>query len=106
LIQIKYSGGVIQLSSSLIVGTALIALGAPSAQSQAQAPTHAALRTQFAGRFTGDFDQMLARRLIRMIVPYSRTLFFRSKGDIYGIAAEGAQPAVVKSPSPLLRPRR
>jgi ABC-type amino acid transport substrate-binding protein len=87
----------------LIVGTALITLGAPPSGSQAPVtkaepisperatPTHTALRTQFAGRFAGDFEQMLARRHIRMIVPYSRTLFFRSKGDIYGVAAAGAQ---------------
>jgi membrane-bound lytic murein transglycosylase MltF len=49
------------------------------------------LRTQFAGRFTGDFDAMLDRRLIRLVVPYSPTLFFEDKGTIYGTAANGAQ---------------
>jgi membrane-bound lytic murein transglycosylase MltF len=34
---------------------------------------------------------MLARRQIRLIVPYSGTLFFLSKGAVYGISAEGAQ---------------
>ena len=50
-----------------------------------------ALRTWFAGRFTGDFDAMLDRRLIRLVVPYSPTLFFEDKGTIYGTAANGAQ---------------
>ena len=48
------------------------------------------LHSRFAGHFTGDFDQMLDRRLIRMIVPYSRTLFFQDKGTIHGTAAAGA----------------
>jgi membrane-bound lytic murein transglycosylase MltF len=55
------------------------------------APTRTALRTRFAGRFTGDFDPMLDRRLIRLVVPYSPTLFFEDKGTIYGTAANGAQ---------------
>jgi membrane-bound lytic murein transglycosylase MltF len=48
------------------------------------------LRTQFA-QFTGDFDAMLERRLIRLVVPYSPTLFFEDKGSVYGTAANGAQ---------------
>jgi hypothetical protein len=51
----------------------------------------AALRARFAGRFTGDFDAMLDRRLIRLVAPYSPTLFFEDKGAIYGTAANGAQ---------------
>jgi membrane-bound lytic murein transglycosylase MltF len=51
----------------------------------------ASLRTRFAGKFTGDFDAMLDRRLIRLIAPYSPTLFFEDKGAIYGTAANGAQ---------------
>jgi membrane-bound lytic murein transglycosylase MltF len=49
------------------------------------------LRTRFAGTFIGDFDEMLDRRLIRFVVPYSPTLFFEDKGTIYGTAAKGAQ---------------
>jgi hypothetical protein len=44
-----------------------------------------------AGRFTGDFDAMLDRRLIRLVGPYSPTLFFADKGTIYATAANGAQ---------------
>jgi len=36
----------------------------------------------------GDFDAMLERRVIRVIVPYSRTLYFNDKGQERGIAAE------------------
>jgi membrane-bound lytic murein transglycosylase MltF len=49
------------------------------------------LRTRFAGKFSGDFDAMLDRRLIRLVVPYSPTLFFEDRGAIYGTAANGAQ---------------
>jgi ABC-type amino acid transport substrate-binding protein len=60
-------------------------------ESAPTAPPRTALRTWFAGRFTGDFDAMLDRRLIRLVVPYSLTLFFEDKGTIYGTAANGAQ---------------
>jgi membrane-bound lytic murein transglycosylase MltF len=83
---------------SLIAATALTALAAPHGWSQTSqpesaptAPPRTALRTWFAGRFTGDFDAMLDRRLIRLVVPYSLTLFFEDKGTIYGTAANGAQ---------------
>jgi membrane-bound lytic murein transglycosylase MltF len=49
------------------------------------------LRTRFAGKFTGDFDAMLDRRLIRLVAPYSFTLFFEDRGTLYGTAANGAQ---------------
>ena len=37
---------------------------------------------------TGDFDMMLKRRIIRVLVPYSRTLFFNDKGRERGLSAE------------------
>jgi membrane-bound lytic murein transglycosylase MltF len=36
----------------------------------------------------GDFEQMLERRMIRVLVPYSRTLFFVDKGRERGITAD------------------
>lgn len=36
----------------------------------------------------GDFDAMLERRVIRVLVPYSRTLYFNDKGHERGLAAE------------------
>ena len=38
--------------------------------------------------FTGDFDAMLKRRMIRVLVPYSRTLYFNDKGRERGVTAE------------------
>jgi membrane-bound lytic murein transglycosylase MltF len=37
---------------------------------------------------TGDFDDMLRRGVIRVLMPYSRTFFFQDKGRFYGIGAE------------------
>ena len=85
------------LRRSLIAATGLAALAGSRGWSQtlqpAPAPAASArtpLRTRFAGQFTGDFDAMLDRRLIRLVVPYSPTLFFEDKGTIYGTAANGA----------------
>ena len=36
----------------------------------------------------GDFDGMLERRVIRVLVPYSRTLYFNDKGAQRGLTAE------------------
>ena len=38
--------------------------------------------------WNGDFDAMLERRLIRVLIPYSRTLYFNDKGRERGITAE------------------
>jgi len=38
--------------------------------------------------WTGDFDKMFARRAIRVMVPYSRTLYFNDKGRERGITAD------------------
>ncbi|MFC5578468.1 transglycosylase SLT domain-containing protein [Lysobacter niabensis] len=36
----------------------------------------------------GDFDAMVERRMIRVLVPYSRTLYFNDKGNERGLTAE------------------
>ena len=38
--------------------------------------------------WTGDFDNMVTRRIIRVLVPYSRTLYFNDKGRERGLTAE------------------
>jgi membrane-bound lytic murein transglycosylase MltF len=38
--------------------------------------------------WTGDFDQILKRRTLRVLVPFSKTFFFIDKGNEYGISAE------------------
>jgi membrane-bound lytic murein transglycosylase MltF len=39
----------------------------------------------------GDFNQMLERHLIRVLIPHSRTLFFNDKGRERGITAENVR---------------
>jgi membrane-bound lytic murein transglycosylase MltF len=38
--------------------------------------------------WSGDFDGMLERRLVRVLVPYSRTLYFNDKGTQRGLVAD------------------
>jgi membrane-bound lytic murein transglycosylase MltF len=65
------------------------ALAAPVAfaqeKPQAQAPRQLSLENK---PWKGDFDQILERRMIRVLIPYSRSLFFNDKGRERGIAAE------------------
>lgn len=41
--------------------------------------------------WTGDFDGMLERRMIRVLVPYSRTLYYNDKGRERGLTADAAR---------------
>lgn len=41
--------------------------------------------------WTGDFDAMVERRMIRVLVPYSRTLYYNDKGRERGLTAELAR---------------
>jgi len=76
-----------------LTAAAILAAGIAGAQAPKPAPTPA---DSSKGRglvmaqkpFTGDFDQMLERRVIRVVVPYSRTLYFNDKGKERGVTAE------------------
>src|SRR6478672_2645735 len=57
-------------------GTPATAAFAPRSLSLAEKP------------FTGDLDRLLARRMIRVLVPYSRTLYFNDKGRERGLTAD------------------
>ena len=78
---------------------ALLLLGIATASAQAPAPTTPAAApasTPVKARqltvtnkpFTGDFDAMLERRIIRVYAPYSRSLYFIDKGRERGLGAE------------------
>ena len=41
--------------------------------------------------WTGDFDQMIERRVVRVLAPFSRTLFYNDKGRERGFTAELAR---------------
>jgi len=77
-------------------GAALLVFAVSLADAQptddAQKPRHKAPRppTALQHRFEpwlGDFDGMLERRLVRVLVPYSRTLYFNDKGAQRGLTA-------------------
>jgi membrane-bound lytic murein transglycosylase MltF len=76
------------IASSLLLVTS--ALGQPSGSPQPKpAPKQAVRQLEISNKpWTGDFDQMLERRMIRVLVPYSRTLYFNDKGHERGITAE------------------
>ena len=71
------------------LGTLLFILAPVILAQQAQKAPAAprALPTQ-AQRWTGDFDGMVARRAVRVLVPYSRTLYYNDKGRERGITAD------------------
>jgi membrane-bound lytic murein transglycosylase MltF len=59
-----------------------------------RSPSNAAAQTRRAraGKWTGDFDALLQRRMIRMLVAYSPTLFYHDRGQARGvIATAGAE---------------
>ena len=47
-----------------------------------------ALSGDLSARWTGDFDGMLERRKVRVLIPYSKTYFFLDKGKRHGLAVE------------------
>lgn len=66
----------------------LIALCVVSAApAQAEAPATKQGMSLRDSAWIGDFDGMLERRVIRVLVPYSRTLFFHDAGHEYGLTA-------------------
>jgi membrane-bound lytic murein transglycosylase MltF len=67
----------------------LIGLSAPAFAQPATMPTQMSLPQ--LRLWTGDFDGMLKRRVVRILVPYSKTLFFVDRGRQFGVVAELAQ---------------
>ena len=79
-------------TKSLLLAS-LLALSsiASAAQPETKAATPAAKTFQLSLEYQpwqGDFDQMLERRMIRVLVPYSRTLYYVDKGRERGLAAD------------------
>ena len=62
------------------------------AQATTPAPTQASGKPRQLNltdrQWTGDFDAMLQRRMIRVLVPPSRTLYYNDKGHERGLTAE------------------
>ena len=76
-------------SIAFIVFMAMFDLAAPlTAGAQETAPAETRdLDTQLQ-TFTGDFDGMVERRVIRVAVPYSRSLFYHDRGRERGLTAD------------------
>jgi membrane-bound lytic murein transglycosylase MltF len=75
------------------LGLVASAFGQPSAPASSSPVSQQKLRHLDISRISrepwkGDFDLMLERRMIRVLVPYSRSLYFNDKGQERGIAAE------------------
>ena len=88
----------LMVALALAAGSALAQPAAPSkpataAAAPAKAGEAAAPRKlQIANKaWTGDFDKMLERRIIRIYAPFSRSLYFSDKGRERGIAVELAR---------------
>jgi len=77
----------------LAAGIALTLLSTPFAyaQSPAPAPTTPRRLSVESKPWQGDFNAMLERRRIRVLVPYSRTLYFVDKGHERGLTADLAR---------------
>ncbi len=73
-----------------LAGAALLCVTVAIAQTTG-APTRpraVAIEKVTIENFSGDFDRMLQRRRVRVLVPYSRTLFFNDKGSQRGMTAD------------------
>lgn len=69
---------------------AMACVATPAGAQEAKKPTPRQLSTEIKP-WTGDFDAMLERRVIRILVPYSRTLYFIDKGRERGLTADLAR---------------
>jgi membrane-bound lytic murein transglycosylase MltF len=81
-----------RLTFGIAVSLVLVAsaLGQPSAPAPSSPISKEKVRQLDISNkpWTGDFDPMLERRMIRVLVPYSRSLYFNDKGRERGISAE------------------
>ncbi|MGF6444839.1 hypothetical protein QF002_005650 [Paraburkholderia youngii] len=73
-----------QPAASSAASSAVSVPAAPGAPASTPAARQIDLGNQ---PFTGDFDAMLDRRLIRVLVPYSRTLYVNEQGHERGLTA-------------------
>ena len=79
----------------LLAGMLAAGLSGSAATAQTPAPTPppaatpAPRKLQIANKpWTGDFDKMLERRMIRVYAPFSRSLYFSDRGRERGLAVE------------------
>jgi len=76
-------------SVPLILLVALVFAGTGHSQTRSAAEASKPRQLAIANKpWTGDFDKMLERRMIRVYAPFSRSLYFNDKGRERGIAVE------------------
>jgi len=78
----------------VLVCILLAALCAPGLKAQAKqtgAKTAAINAPTETRKWTGDLDELLTKRVIRIGVPYSKTLYYTVKGVQWGVAYEGGK---------------
>jgi membrane-bound lytic murein transglycosylase MltF len=85
--------GQARVAVAALLGAATVILHAPPAVAQEKAAAPAKPRQLSLANepWTGDFDKMLERRAVRVLVPYSRTLYTVDKGHERGLTAELAR---------------
>jgi membrane-bound lytic murein transglycosylase MltF len=78
------------IARSTVVSLALVFVCPVYGQTATPAakPRKVAIEKVTAEKFSGDFDQILQRRRVRVVVPYSRTLYFNDKGTQRGLTAD------------------
>jgi len=79
------------VTASLAAALSILTQALPAFAAEAAAPpaTSGTRKLQIANKpWTGDFDRMLERRMIRVYAPFSRSLYFSDKGRERGIAVE------------------
>jgi ABC-type amino acid transport substrate-binding protein len=76
-------------SVSLVLLVALVFAAAGRSQTPPAAEASKPRQLAIANKpWTGDFDKMLERRMVRVYAPFSRSLYFNDKGRERGIAVE------------------
>ena len=73
---------------TFLLGVAAWAVPCAAQETPEPEPTPVRQLTIANKPWTGDFDRLLERRMIRVLVPYSRTLFFNDKGRERGLTAD------------------
>jgi len=75
---------------AMTVAAAVTAQAPAPSPAPTPTPTPTPVRALALGNkvWTGDFDRLLARRMIRVLVPYSRSLYFNDKGRERGLTAD------------------
>jgi ABC-type amino acid transport substrate-binding protein len=82
-------------ATTLVLCIPPVATGSPSTAAPPSPPAASSASVRRfeveAKPWTGDFDGMLERRVIRVLVPYSRSLYFNERGNERGVSAEGVR---------------